>query len=343
MPIVVDSERYSSSSGRGTWSRRSSPSQHQKPVTECITIGLINNMPQAAFATTERQFISVLDAASTGFNVRLHLYSLVHSPAAAAGDNSPGNCFSSIDNLWETNLDGLIVTGKEPITASLSDEPCWKKLTQVVEWARAKTHSTVWSCLAAHAAVLYLDGIGRRKNGEKHFGVFECDRVSTHPLLAGAPPSFRIPHSRWNGLCEEELVSRGYSVLTRIPGLGVDTFVKEENSLFVFFQGHPEYDSDTLLREYRRDVGRYINSETTTYPSIPAGYFDRNTQSTLTALRDKALSSRNQQTLSSVLTALEKTKVKHSWRPVTTCIYRNWLEHIYARKNGSCLGDANVA
>ena len=84
-------------------------------------------------------------------------------------------------------------------------------------------------------------------------------------------------------------MSRGYSVLTRIAGVGVDTFVKEENSLFVFFQGHPEYDSDTLLREYRRDVGRYLNHEATTYPSIPRGYFDSSTEGVLTALRDKAM------------------------------------------------------
>ena len=97
--------------------------------------------------------------------------------------------------------------------------------------------------------------------------------MSDHPLTAGAPPRFIVPHSRWNGLSEEDLVARGYSVLTRIAGVGVDTFVKEENSLFVFFQGHPEYDSDTLLREYRRDVGRYLNHEATTYPSIPLRLF----------------------------------------------------------------------
>ena len=117
--------------------------------------------------------------------------------------------------------------------------------------------------------------------------------MSNHLLTEGTPSSFQLPHSRWNSLSEEELVARGYSVLTRISGLGVDTFIKKENSLFVFFQGHPEYDSDTLLREYRRDVGRYLNHEATTYPSIPAGYFDRGTEVTLAALRDMAMSCRS--------------------------------------------------
>ena len=52
-------------------------------------------------------------------------------------------------------------------------------------------------------------------------------------------------------------------MLTRSADAGVDTFIKQRKKLFVFFQGHPEYESDTLLREYRRDMGRYFRGETT--------------------------------------------------------------------------------
>ena len=65
-------------------------------------------------------------------------------------------------------------------------------MTRILEWARENTHSTVWSCLAAHAAVLHMDGIGRHRSADKHFGVFECVRVSEHPLLAGAPLRFNF-------------------------------------------------------------------------------------------------------------------------------------------------------
>jgi homoserine O-succinyltransferase len=344
MPISVDTEQSTYSSlRRDKWPRHNRPSRRREQPNRCVTIGLINNMPQAAFAATERQFISVLDAASEGFDVRLSLYSLLDIPKRALGDDSTGSNYSSIDKLWEADLDALIVTGKEPATVNLIDEPCWESLTQVLEWARGNTYSTIWSCLAAHAAVLYLDGIVRHKSEEKHFGVFECAHVSNHPLTARAPKHFQIPHSRWNSLSEEELVSRGYSVLTRIAGGGVDAFIKDGNSLFVFFQGHPEYDADTLLREYRRDVGRYLNHEAATYPSLPLGYFDSSIEGVLAALRDKAMSCRSEELFASVCTALETTRVKNTWRPTMARIYRNWLEYIYARKSGSQLDDANVA
>ena len=147
--------------------------------SRCITIGLINNMPQAAFTATERQFISLLDSASEDIDVRLSLYSLLDIPKPALDGDNTGSSYSSIDKLWETDLDALIVTGKEPVTANLRDEPCWESLTQVLEWARENTYSTVWSCLAAHAAVLHMDGIGRHKSDEKHFGVFECAACRT--------------------------------------------------------------------------------------------------------------------------------------------------------------------
>ena len=47
----------------------------------------------------------------------------------------------------------------------------------------------------------------------------------------------------------------------------MDLFVKKkEKSLFVHFQGHPEYGAQTLLKEYRRDIKRFLRGERETYP-----------------------------------------------------------------------------
>jgi homoserine O-succinyltransferase len=345
MPVHVDSS--SSSRGRkgSTASiRKKSPSQSAERSSQCVTIGLVNNMPDAAFEATERQFVSLLESASENIPICLSLYTLPGIPRTESVGNLAARGYSSVDVLWDTNLDGLIVTGKEPLTADLRDETCWESFTKILDWARDNTHSAVWSCLAAHAAVLHMDGISRRKSNDKHFGILECAHVSDHQLTAGTPSRFHIPHSRWNGVSEEELAARGYSVLSRTAGAGVDTFIKEENSLFVFFQGHPEYESDTLLREYRRDVGRYLRRESETYPLLPRGYFDASTESALTDLREKAMTGRSEELVASVAAALETKKVKNTWVRTASRIYGNWLEYILARKNESRRdGNANVA
>jgi homoserine O-succinyltransferase len=333
MPVYLESDRSSYDAQQGsTWPRLKPLPEQSSP---CITIGLINNMPQAAFTATERQFISLLDAASEGIAIRLSLYSLAGIPRPEPGPDYAGSMYSSIETLLQTRLDGLIVTGKEPLTPDLRDEPCWASFTQVLDWARGNTHSAVWSCLAAHAAVLHMDGIGRRRSEHKHFGLLQCTGVSGHQLASGAPPRFTVPHSRWNGLPEEQLEACGYSVLARTADAGVDSFVKQEKSLFVFFQGHPEYESDTLLREYRRDVGRYLRHEANTYPLLPRGYFDDRTGSALTALREEGTTCRSEELFARVESALETAKFENTWRPIAGRIYRNWLEYICARKSES--------
>jgi homoserine O-succinyltransferase len=297
-----------------------------------LDIGLLNNMPDSALKATERQFMALLDAAAPGKTIRLSLYALPEISRSETARRHIADSYSPIHALLERKLDGLIVTGAEPCSPDLKCEPYANRLKEVLAWAKANTQSTIWSCLAAHAAVLQLDGIARRKNEEKFCGVMECSRMSNHSLTIGVPARFSTPHSRWNGVSEDELVAGGYTILSRTLEGQVDTFVKRRKSLFVFFQGHPEYDSDTLLLEFRRDVARYCNGEASRFPSLPQTYFDENTSATLSAIRERAASGDREGLLADVARALREAKPANTWRPVATQIYLNWIEYICAQK-----------
>jgi homoserine O-succinyltransferase/O-acetyltransferase len=301
----------------------------------CLDIGLINNMPDAALESTERQFIRLLDAAATDIVVRLKLFSSPDVPRSDDGQRYLSESYSDIAELWNSRLDGLIVTGTEPRAPSLMDEPYWIMLTKVADWAECKAVSTVWSCLAAHAAVLHLDDIRRYPLEQKRFGVFDCAKVSDHPLMTGVPSPLRIAHSRWNELHESELIASDYAVLTRSTEAGVDAFVKQRKSLFLFFQGHPEYDERALLREYRRDIGRFLRQERKTYPEIPHGYFDDNAGGALAAFRERALSERREELLESFPSTLVEGRLKPACGSSTARVYHNWLSHLSAHRAGS--------
>ena len=126
-------------------------------------------------------------------------------------------------------------------------------------------------------------------------------------------------------------------VLTSCGGPGidpdVDLFVKQQEKLFLFFQGHPEYATDTLLREYRRDAGRYLRGESQCYPSLPQRYFDAATASALTALEAKATSTRDHKVLSHVAEELENCVVKNTWLDSAAAIYKGWLSFLNARRS----------
>ena len=301
-------------------------------ATCSVHIGLINNMPDSALRATERQFFSLLDAASDGLEVRLSLYELPEVPRSETARRHLNQHYSSAEDLWDCHLDGLIVTGTEPKTQNLQDEPYWKALGTVIDWAEHNTHSTVWSCLAAHAALLHLDGIGRRRLAEKRFGVFECARASDDPLTAGVPAALRMPHSRWNDIVESELTDCGYSVLTRSRDGGVDAFTKCRKSLFVFFQGHPEYEANTLLLDYRRDIGRYLRCERDTYPPMPKGYFDQCTAELFAAFQERCLRDRRAELLADFPAAEAEKRISKTWHAASKKLYANWLTHLQEQR-----------
>src|ERR1700678_2519007 len=291
----------------------------------CIKIGLINNMSDEALKATERQFISLLNSASDNMPIHLSLYTLPGVPRNGFTASHISSSYTNIEDLWDSDLDGLIVTGREPMAANLSDEPYWDIFTRMLGWAQENCHATVFSCLAAHAAILHMDGIRRVQSDDKIFGIFECARVSDHWLTAGTGSHFRLPHSRWNGVPEEQLRDCGYKVLTRSANAGVDTFIRQQKRLLVFFQGHPEYESDTLLREYRRDVGRYIKGEAPRYPLIPKSYFDQATVEELAAFEKKAVSRRSEELIQELNAILGNKRIANTWQASATGIYRNLL------------------
>jgi homoserine O-succinyltransferase len=296
-----------------------------------IEIGIVNNMPDAALELTERQFLGLLAAASGKTQVRVRMFALPQIPRGDFARRRLRADYAEIGRLWDTALDGLIVTGMEPRSGALTDEPYWRIFADMIDWADRHTTSTIWSCLAAHAVVQHRDGIERRRLSAKCFGVYECMKETNHPLLAGAPARSLVPHSRWHDVPADALLGAGYEVLTKSPEMGVDTFVKHDRSLFVFLQGHPEYDPTTLLREYRRDVGRYLRRESEGYPAMPRFYLEAASERSLEAFRRRALSARNPELMEGFPALAIVERFASSWHASALRLYRNWLSCLTTR------------
>jgi len=308
---------------------RSAPHRRQR---EPIVVGLVNNMPDAALRTTEWQVRDLLSRAAGRFEVTLRVFSLPEVPRTEAGRQHIAQHHEPIEALWKGGVAGLIVTGTEPKAPVLEDEPYWPALAQLIDWAEDHTVSTIWSCLASHAAAWRLDRIERLPVGKKMFGVFDCDKAADHPLVVG-PARWRVPHSRLNTVSEETLAQAGYRVLSRSPEAGVDMFVRERNSLFVFLQGHPEYDATALFGEYRRDVRRFLASESECYPELPHGYFSEQAVAILRAFRERALARRDAALLEEFPAAEIGPLLTAPWRGAAERLYANWLSYLHGRRS----------
>lgn len=298
-----------------------------------LLIGLVNNMPDSALEATEAQFARLLGSASASLSLELRVAYLPEVPRGEEALQFIRGRYWHIEHLMASRPDALIVTGLEPKAASLIDEPYWQRLADLLIWAQGHTASSIWSCLAAHAAVQQLDGIMRRRLNEKRFGVFEHDLLDGHPLLAGIASPLSLPHSRWNELPVEELRAAGYTILSWASETGADVFVKRTQSLLVFLQGHPEYEPTTLLKEYRRDVGRYLRGQQERYPLKPRGYFSAAAATQLEAFEREARARRAEDALANFPTLEPGDYLGDRWGAAATKLYRNWLSHVAASRS----------
>jgi len=288
-----------------------------------LTIGLINNMPDSALRATERQFSRLLQSAADSVHIRLHCFTLRSVRRSPEARWHIDREYGDIADLGRLPIDGLIVTGAEPVAERLPEEPYWRELTEVIDWAKSNTRSTIWSCLAAHAAVLHLDGIERHRLPAKCSGIYDCLATTDHWLTRGAPQPLKVAHSRLNELREGELADCGYQILTRSNEAGVDSFARQMQSRFIFLQGHPEYDALSLQREYMRDIARFLTGERTDFPCIPRFYFDAETEQVLARFEGRARAER-EPTLAAELPGLT-LRPDFAAGAAATVLFRNWV------------------
>jgi homoserine O-succinyltransferase/O-acetyltransferase len=305
----------------------------ERPV---LVIGLVNNMPDGAIRSTEHQYRRLLTAAGAACNldVRLDLLTCPGVPRTASAQSELLSHYHSTRDLPTAPVDALIVTGNEPRALALEDEVYWPDLIWLLEWAEEHTVSSIWSCLAAHAATLHMTGTPRHAFDSKLTGVFDCARIVEHALTSTTTDVWTIPHSRQFGLDTEEVLAAGYTPLTVSATAGIDIFIRQRRSLFVMLQGHLEYERDALFKEYVRDIGRFMENQMKDYPTMPKHYFDEVTSHQMRETEKRLVASRSSGATERQRLRFSPGYLPRTWAHPAQTFFRNWLRLIADRKLG---------
>lgn len=301
--------------------------------SRAITVGLVNNMPGAAFLDTEQQFRRALGVGPDGGGgVVLELYTMSEAPRSARARELIGRRYRGLRELWDSPPDALIVTGTEPVEEHLQEEPYWPSLVRLLEWASSAVPTVLLSCLAAHAALLTFDGIERVRRDTKCSGVFPgCVCDTSDPLAQDLPDYVFVPHSRVNDIPQTAIVNAGYRIIvgSAVPSVGWAVATREcGDSLFVLCQGHPEYSTLSLLREYRRDVRRFLSGRRPApYPRLPEGYLSGDGIGTFEAFARRVTRSvEDPRALWDQFPYDEVAgTVQNTWAGGSAVLYANWL------------------
>ena len=303
-----------------------------RPEPRALTVGLVNNMPDSAFLDTENQFRgAALGTSEAG--IEFELYTIKEIPRSEKVAALIEERYRGLDELWTRPPDALIVTGTEPTQVKLRFEPYWPYLARLLEWAADHVPTTLLSCLASHASILLFDGVERTQRPAKLSGVYEGTVEDVlDPLATRLPATVRIPHSRVNDVPESALVDAGYRIVIGTGGSGAGWSVaarEQGDALFVLCQGHPEYGTLSLLREYRRDVRRSLFGRgAVPYPRLPDGYFGEEAVETLMEFERRAQAiDMDPRELWPIFPFDEvAATVENSWAPVSATLYANWLQ-----------------
>jgi homoserine O-succinyltransferase len=296
-----------------------------------MRVALVNNMPDSAFVDTEEQFRRATANAPDGTEVALELYTITEIPRSEAIAPLIHSRYAGLEELWGRPPDALIITGTEPAQVQLRYEPYWPYLARLLEWAAASVPTTLLSCLAAHASTLLFDGIERVPREVKCSGVFAGaveDRGD--PLTSGLPDVVPVPHSRVNDVPEAGIVAAGYRIVigSGSSGAGWAVAAREQGeSVFVLCQGHPEYATLSLLREYRRDVRRCLFGRgAVAYPRVPEGYLAPDAVARLSEFAQRAQAHPDPRELWPEFPYAEVAAgVENTWAPASATLYANWL------------------
>jgi homoserine O-succinyltransferase len=296
-----------------------------------LHIGFLNMMPDAALTATEHQFINLVGNCNKIAQFYVYPFSIPELNRGDAAEQHIARHYFEFENLKQRGLDALIITGANVINPSLDQEAFWDPLMDVVQWAEHRVASILCSCLATHALVKHHHGIERRHLGVKRWGVYS-HRVSSpeHPLVRDINTRFDAPHSRFNTVDGERLEDAGLRVLAESEEAGMHLAVSPDLFRIVYFQGHPEYDRNSLLKEYKREVFRYLDGELEAPPPYPEHYMPPPARQIALQFLERALDARER---GADLPDFPEERIlpflDNTWRDTGKAIVNNWLGLVY--------------
>ncbi len=292
-----------------------------------LHVGLLNMMPDAALAATERQFFRLVGESNPIAQFYVHPFTLPELPRGEKARAHIERYYEPFEKIREEGLDALIITGANVVGPELADQPFWKPLIEVIDWAWENVTSTLCSCLATHAVLQFRYGQKRIPQPRKIWGVFPHRVVDKgHPLVNDVNSCFDVPHSRWNAITRAQFEAAGLRVLVESDTAGVHLATSADGLRFVFFQGHPEYDTISLLKEYKREVLRFEAGEIDRHPPLPDHYLGVRE----TAILDEYRYRRGRgETELEFPEALVAPAIRNTWHDTAEAVVGNWMGLVY--------------
>lgn len=309
----------------------SAPHQGERQLIRELHIGLLNMMPDAALQATERQFLRLIGASNPVAQFHIHPFSLPQIARDSGTLAYMNRYYATFDHLRQAGLDALIITGANVQGTELAEQSFWQPLQTVLDWAATAVTSTLCSCLATHAVLQSRYQQKRQRQADKIWGVYRHQVTDPeHPLTRQVNTRFDVPHSRWNAVTPAQFHAAGLPVLVQSPEVGVHLATSQDGLRFVMFQGHPEYDTISLLKEYKREMQRFISGDRSAMPPLISHYFSHRSRAILAEYHQQIQQACRTDTVAPAFPEdLLTPDLQNTWHDSAQVIMSNWVGMVH--------------
>lgn len=256
-----------------------------------LDILILNLMPLKE--DTELQLMRSLSNTPLQVNISLIRTMSYESKNVAQGHLE--RFYTDFQSVKSKKWDGFVITGAPVEKMDFEEVEYWEELREIMDWSEKNVTSTIHICWGAQAGLYYRYGVKKFELDKKLSGVYEHHTFHKRtPLVRGFDDSFFVPHSRYTGVCKEDIVNHPNLEIVAESDEAGPYLIIGDGGKNIFVTGHPEYDVLTLDQEYNRDIGRGLN------PEIPVNYYPDDDPS---------------------------HKPIKSWRCHANTLYANWLNY----------------
>ena len=229
-----------------------------------LRIAILNLMPTKI--VTETQLLRLLS------NTPLQVDVCLLTPESHCSRNTPeehlASFYTTPSAIRDEKFDGMIITGAPVEYLPVEQADYWEELKGIMAWAKTHVYSTMYVCWGAYAGLYYNHGIEKYPLARKLSGVYRhTTRLPSHPLVRGFNTRFNAPHSRYSYVRREDVEACGDLLLLADSEEAGVFLLASTDGRECYVTGHPEYDFDTLRKEYERDVAKGENVP------VPTNYF----------------------------------------------------------------------
>jgi homoserine O-succinyltransferase len=206
--------------------------------------------------------------ANTPLQVELQLLTMDSHDSKNTDKLHLDNFYKTFEEIKNQRFDGMIITGAPVEFLPFEDVDYWKELTEIFEYTKNNVFSTLHICWGAQAALYYHYGINKFVMPEKLFGVFRHElKDKKSELTRGFDEEFFAPHSRHTQIRKEDIQKIHELKILAESDVTGPHIISTRDKRMIFVQGHMEYDRETLMLEYERDLNKGLQIE------VPQNYF----------------------------------------------------------------------